>query len=174
MAQTQADNHDFSTSRTPKENPSPDGKKQSHRSLWIIILVFTIFVVIVFLTENKGNPADWWQKDYRTGIELAKQQNKPALICFFKQGTRFTSDMWQDVYSKPEVKKYVEANFVPILIDVDKQPEIAKRYNVTYYPTHYVEYPDSNYIDGPFIGANRLFEFIKKNRNFTQKNSLLR
>jgi hypothetical protein len=163
----EADNRDVLTGQTPKETSSHAGKKQS-RSLWIIILVFITFVVIVFLTENKEDPTSWWEKDYRTGIELAKRQNKPALICFFKQGTRFSSDMWQDVYSKPDVKKYVEANFVPILIDVDKQPEIAKRYNVTYYPTHYVECPDTNQIDGPFNGAHHLFEFIKKPRKCTK------
>ena len=170
MAQTQADNHDVSTGRTPKETSSPAGKKQS-RTLWIIILVFILslfFVTSLFTEYHKGDPTDWWEKDYNAGIELAKQQNKPALLCFFKQGTRFSSDMWQDVYSKPDVKKYVEANFVPILIDVDKQPEIAKRYNVTYYPTHYVEYPNTNQIDGPFVGSSRLFEFIKKPRKFTR------
>lgn len=170
MAQTQADNHDVSTGQTPKEIPPSTGKKQS-RALWIIILVFIIFVVIVFLTERKEQIA--WIEDYHAGIELAKRQNKPALLCFFKQHTHFSSDMWQDVYSRPDVKEYVEANFVPILIDADKQPEIAKRYNVTYYPTHYVEYPSTNQIDGPFTGAHRLFEFIKKPRNFTQKNSSL-
>jgi hypothetical protein len=167
VAQTQADNHDVSTDRTPKEAPPSAGKKQS-RALWIIILVFIIFVVTVFLTENKEDPTEWWNKDYHAGIELAKQQNKPALLCFFKQGTRFSSDMWQDVYSRSDVKKYVEANFIPILIDVDKQPELAKRYNITYYPTHYVENPNTNQTDGPFIGAYRLFEFIKKPRNFTR------
>lgn len=175
MAQTQADNHDVSTVRTPKETLSPPGKKQS-RSLWIIILVFIpffFFATSLFIKYYKGDPTDWWNKDYNADIALAKQQKKPALLCFFKQGTRFSSDMWQDVYSKPEVKKYVLANFVPILIDVDKQPEIAKRYNVTYYPTHYVEYPDTNQIYGPHQGAYRLFEFIKKPRNFTQKNSPL-
>jgi hypothetical protein len=165
VAQAQVDNHDVPAGRTPKEASPSAGKKQS-RLLWIIILVFIIFVVTVFLTEHKESIA--WIEDYHTGIELAKQQNKPVLLCFFKQGTHFTSDMWQDVYSRPKVKKYVEANFVPILIDVDKQPEIAKRYNVTYYPTHYVEYPDTNQIDGPFIGAYRLFEFIKKPRKFTR------
>jgi hypothetical protein len=168
VTQTQADNQDVSTGRTPKKAPSSAGKKQS-RMLWIIILAFIIFIVIVFLTENKEDPTKWWNKDYNAGIELAKRQNKPVLLCFFKQGTRFSSDMWQEVYSKPDVKKYVEANFVPILIDVDKQPEVAKRYNVTYYPTHYVEYPDANQIDGPFLGSYRLFEFIKKTRNFTQR-----
>jgi hypothetical protein len=170
VAQTQADNQDVSTGRTPKKALPSTGKKQS-RMLWIIILVFIIFIVIVFLTENKEPIV--WVEDYHAGIELAKRQNKPALLCFFKQGTRFSSDMWQDVYSKSDVKKYVEANFVPILIDVDKQPDVAKRYNVTYYPTHYVEYPDANQIDGPFLGSYRLFEFIKKPREFKQKDNSL-
>jgi hypothetical protein len=169
MKQLQTDSNYVSNDDTPRITLSSTGKKQSH-ALWIIILVFTIFVVAVFLTENKGDPTNWWIKDYKTGIELAKKQNKPALLCFFKQGTRFSSDMWQDVYSDPEVRKYVEANFVPILIDVDKQPEIAKRYNIDYYPTHYVIYPNTNQTDGPFLGSHRLFDFIKKPRNFAQKN----
>jgi len=170
VALTQGDNRDVSTDRTPKEAPPSTGKKQS-RALWIVILVFIVFVVIVFLTQRREPIA--WIEDYNTGIKLAKQQNKPALLCFFKQYTHFSSEMWQNVYSKPNVKKYVVANFVPILIDVDKQPELAKRYNITYYPTHYVEDPNTNQTDGPFIGAHRLFEFIKKPRRFTQKNSSL-
>jgi hypothetical protein len=173
LAQIQADNQDASTSQTLKETPPSAGKKHS-RALWIIILVFIMFVVTVFLTENKEDPTDWWEKDYHAGIELAKQQNKPALLCFFKEGTRLSSEMWQNVYNKPEVRKYVEANFVPILIDVDKQPEIARRYNVEYYPTHYVEHPNTNQIDGPFLGEYHLFEFIKKPRSFTQKNGSLK
>jgi hypothetical protein len=172
LAQAQADNQGVSTGRTLNEVPPPTGKKQS-RTLWIVILIFTLFVVIVFLTENKEDPTNWWEKDYHAGIELAKQQNKPALLCFSKQGTRYSSEMWQSVYNKPEVRKYVEDNFVPILIDVDKQPEIAKRYKVDYYPTHYVVHPGTNQADGPFLGSYRLFEFIKKTRSFAPKNSSL-
>jgi hypothetical protein len=173
VTQTQADNHDVPTGLTPNESSSPACEKHS-RILWIIILVFIplfFFATSLFIKYYKGDPTDWWNKDYNAGIALAKQQNKPALLCFFKQGTRFSSDMWQGVYNKPDVKKYVVANFVPILIDVDKQPEIAKRYNVTYYPTHYVENPNTNQVEGPFVGAHRLFEFIKKPRKFVQKNS---
>ncbi|MFA5238670.1 MAG: hypothetical protein WC476_03035 [Phycisphaerae bacterium] len=162
-----ANNYDALTGRTPKESKPSGGKKQS-RMLWIVILVFMIFIAFVFLTENKGDPTSWWNKDYYAGIKLAKQKHKPALLCFFKQGTRFSSDMWQGVYNTPDVRKYVEANFIPILIDVDKQPEIAERYNVSYYPTHYVECPDSNQTDGPFLGSHLLFEFIKKPRDCTK------
>jgi hypothetical protein len=169
VAQTQADNHNVSTDQASKQAPPSTDKKQS-RALWIVILAFTIFVVTVFLTQNREQIA--WIEDYNTGIELAKQQNKPALLCFFKQYTHFSSDIWQ-IYKGADVKKYVVANFVPILIDVDKQPEIARRYKVTYYPTHYIENPDTNQIDGPFVGAFRLFEFIKQPRKYAPKSSVL-
>jgi hypothetical protein len=171
VAQTPVNNHDVRANQTSKKAPPSAGKKQS-RTLWIVILVFAIFVVTVFLTQNRKSIA--WIEDYNTGIELAKQQNKPALLCFFKQFTHFSSDMWQNVYNNPDVKKYVEAHFVPILIDVDKQPETARRYKVTYYPTHYIENPDTNEIDGPFVGAFHLFEFIKQPRKYAPKNSVLR
>ncbi|MCJ7777678.1 MAG: DUF255 domain-containing protein [Sedimentisphaerales bacterium] len=170
MAQTPANKHDVSTNETSKQ-AQPSANKKLSRALWIVILVFTIFVAIVFLTQNREQIA--W-KDYQTGIELAKKQNKPALLCFSKQNAPFCSYMWQTVYNKPDVKKYVEANFIPILIDVDKQPEIARRYNVTYYPTHYVENPDTNEIDGPFVSASRLLEFIKQPRKYAPKSSVLR
>jgi hypothetical protein len=171
VAQAQADNYEVSTDQTSKKAPPITNKKQS-RALWIVILVFTIFVVIVFLTENRKPIA--WIEDYNAGIELAKQQNKPALLCFSKQNVPFCSEMWQTVYNQSYVKKYVEANFIPILIDVDKQPEIARRYKVTYYPTHYVENPSTNQIDGPFVGASRLFGFIKQQpRKYAPKSSVL-
>lgn len=170
MAQTQADNHDVPAGQTSKKARPSANKKQS-RALWVVILIFIIFVIIVFLTENRKPIA--WVEDYHTGIELAKRQNKPALLCFFKQYTHFSSDMWQDVYNKPDVKKYIEANFVPILIDVDKHPEITRRYNITYYPTHYIENPTTNEIDGPFIGASHLLGFIKQPRKYVPKSSVL-
>lgn len=170
MAQKKFNNLETSAQQAKESAPPSAGKKRS-RTLWIVLLVFFVFVTTVFLTQRRDTID--WVEDYETGIELAKRQNKPALLCFFKQYTRFSSDMWQDVYSRSDVTEYVKANFVPILIDVDKQPEIAKRYNVTYYPTHYVEHPDTNQTDGPFLGAYRLFEFIKKSQSFTKKNNSL-
>jgi hypothetical protein len=146
--------------------------KRKHRGLWILLLVFLFFVVIVFL--NAPRDTINWIEDYNEGIELAKLQNKPALLCFFKYGSRYSSEIWETVYNSPDVQKYVEDNFIPILIDVDKQPEIASRYKVDYYPTHYVENPNTNEIDGPFIGSSHLLDFIKQPRKYTPKDDVLR
>jgi hypothetical protein len=149
----------------------PVAIKQSNptKAVIFIFLLFIIVVTVVFLTQKKVSIN--WIEDYDEGIKLSQQQGRPALLCFYKEHTRYSSQMWQGMYNRREIKAYVETHFVPILLDVDKQPEAAKLYNVTYYPTHFIKYPGDNKIDGPFLGSHRLFEFIKQVENWENKNS---
>lgn len=169
MAEKEFNNQDASAQQVPQNVHLFTGKKHS-RKLWVILLVFFAFVVTVFLTERR-DMIDWVE-DYEAGIKLAKQQNKPILLVFYKLNTRFSTDMWQNTYNDPKVIKYVEANFVPILIDVDKQPEIAKRYKVDYYPSHYVKSPDSDELFGPQLGDNPPTVFIKNLEKLLNKMKL--
>ena len=161
MAEKGFDRHNGSAQKSPET-----GKKQS-RALWILLLVFLLFVVAVFLTQRRDTID--WVEDYQAGIELAKQQNKPVLLAFYKQFTPMSTATFQNTYNNPKVKEYVEANFIPILIDVDKQPEIAKRYNIGYYPTHYIKQPDSDELFGPMLGYDPPALFIKKLKNLLKK-----
>ncbi len=166
MIEKEFNNRDTSTKQVPKNIHHPAEKKRS-RALWILFLVFFVFVAIVFLTQH-GDTIDWVE-DYEAGIKLAKQQNKPVLLAFYKLHTRFCSDMSQNTYNNPDVIEYVEASFIPILIDVDKQPEIAKRYHVDYYPTHYIRQPDSDELFGPLLGYDPPSLFIKKLKDLLKK-----
>ncbi|UCE98666.1 MAG: DUF255 domain-containing protein [Planctomycetota bacterium] len=146
--------------RQEPDNITPPSGKKHYRALWTLFVVFFIFVAIIFLAKHR-NAIDWVE-DYGTGIKMARLQNKPVLLAFYKQHTRFCSDMSQNTYNNPDVIIYVEANFIPILIDVDKQPEIAERYNIDYYPTHYIKPPDSNDLIGPHLGYDTPSVFIRK------------
>jgi len=166
MADRDLNNKDAPAQQMP-ENVLPAAEKKKSRGLWILFLVFFVFVASVFLTQHRDT-IDWIE-DYEAGIKLAKQQNKPILLAFYKLHTRFCSDMSQNTYNNPDVIDYVEANFIPILIDVDKQPEIAKRYNVNYYPTHYIKRPDSNELIGPHVGYDVPSVFIQKLKELLKK-----
>jgi thioredoxin-related protein len=147
------------TPARPK-NINVSTKKKTSRSLLIVSLVFVAFVAIVFLTQHKEAIA--WTEDYQAGLELAKQQKKPVLLVFYKQFTIYTTRAFNDTYKNPDVKKLVEQNFIPILIDVDKQPDLATLYKIDYYPTIYIKRPDSDKIFGPMIGYDPPVLFIKK------------
>lgn len=166
MANNEFNNDSAATRKGLEKVPSSVKRKQS-RALWIIFLVFFVLVAIVFLTQRK-TPIDWIE-DYEAGFKLARQQNKPVLLAFYKINTRYSLEISRNTYNNPEVKKYVEANFIPILIDVDKQPEIAERYNVTYYPAHYIKRPDSNELFGPRLGYDPPQLFIREIKALLEK-----
>lgn len=147
--------------------PSSSAPKKKTRSLLIILCVFVGFVTIVFLTQKK-EMIDWVE-DYQAGLEQARKQNKPVLLAFYKLHTRFCSLMDQNTYNNPEVKKYVEETFVPVLIDVDKQPEIARKFKIDYYPTHYVKFPDSSEMAGPQMGYDVPNKFIQILEEFLEQ-----
>jgi hypothetical protein len=158
------------TNKTPARQanqPHQNNAAKSLRPIGIIFLVFAAIVTIVFLTQKKVKIN--WIEDYQTGIELAKKQNKPLLLVFDKKFTRMSTDMWNNTYNRPEVKEYIETNFVPVLIDVDKQPEIAKLNTFDSFPAHYIKDPDSELMFGPRVGYDPPDLFISELKKLHKK-----
>lgn len=110
---------------------------------WILLVVFIAMIVRIILTPQDLE-LQWL--DYESGIKVAKQENKPILIAFYKVGTKFCSEMWGDTYNNEKIIKFIEANFVPIMVNVDKQPDLVREYEVGYYPTHFIKTPDNKEI----------------------------
>jgi thioredoxin-related protein len=125
-----------------------------------MLLIFIAFIAIVFVTQKK-EPINWIE-DYEAGVKLAKEKNKPLLLAFYKPNTPMSTDTFNNTYNNHKVKNFVESNFVPILINVDEQPKIARRYNINYYPTHYVKHPDSEELFGPRKGWDPPGLFIQQ------------
>jgi hypothetical protein len=115
---------------------------------------------MVFLAQREDK-IDWIE-DYEAGLELARQQNKPVLIAFYKKFTQYCSNMEQDTLKDPRVIDFIETTFVPVMIDVDKQPKIAEQYDVGYYPTHYIRDPHSDRRVGPHISYDVPSVFMRK------------
>ena len=169
MAENKFNNHDALAQQVP-ENIPPPAKKTQSRALWVLFLAFFVLVAIVFLTQHRDT-IDWIE-DYEAGIKLAKQQNKPVLLAFYKQDNSYYFEVMQTTYNNPDVIEYLEANFIPILIYADKQPEIAKRYNINDYPTHYIKQPNSNQLVGPYVGYDTARTFRKQLKTMLGKMNL--
>ena len=80
-----------------------------------------------------------------------------------------STDTLRHTYTDRGVIEYVEAVFIPILINVDEQPEIARRYKINYYPTHYIKRPNSDKLFGPLLGYDPPGLFIKKLKDLLKK-----
>ena len=152
--ESDSNNHDVSAEKG-LQDMSSQPKKNSYRTLRIIFLLFFGFIAVVFLTQNSDTIN--WIEDYHAGVETAKQQNKPIFLAFYK--SYIPTKTLEEIYSDQNIKEFIEARFIPILIDASKNPEIAKLYNVSLYPAHYIKRPDGNEAFGP-LGYRPPLDFI--------------
>jgi hypothetical protein len=159
-------NNTDSSSRDDTNVPASARKKPS-RALLVLFLIFAAFITMVFLAQREDK-IDWIE-DYQAGLDLARQQNKPVLIAFYKKFNQYCSNMEQDTLKNPDVIDFIENTFVPVMIDVDKQPQIATDYGVGYYPTHYIRDPHSDRKVGPHIGYDVPSKFIQKIEDLLEK-----
>lgn len=115
---------------------------------WVpIIIVVIIFIVIINKFSDEPNtPAVIWNLDYPTAMLEAQQQNKPVLIAFHAIWCSPCQQMKKTTYHDPEVIKAV-ANFIPVMIDADKQVSIMRQYSIDAIPAYIITQPDGTVID---------------------------
>ncbi len=135
-------------------------REKSNRPLLIILGVFVVLVAIVFLIHKEISIN--WFTDYDAAVQAARAQGKPLLLGFYRPNEPMVTDTFNNTYNNPTVKQFVEANFVPVLINVDEQPDLARKFKINYYPTHYVKYPDSDKLFGPRLGWDPPDLFIEE------------
>jgi hypothetical protein len=133
---------------------------KSNRPLLIIIGIFIVLVVMVFALHKQISIN--WITDYHQAVQMAKQQNKPMLLVFYKPNEPMVTYAFDNTYNNSAVKQFVEANFIPVLINVDVQPGLAREFRINYYPTHYVKNPDSDKLFGPRLGGDPPNLFIQE------------
>ncbi|MCK5272278.1 MAG: thioredoxin family protein [Sedimentisphaerales bacterium] len=134
---------------------------------WLFVAMLVVVVIIIFNKRFNSHsepdtPAIVWNSDYQAGIDQAKSQNKPILIAFHASWCPKCREMKQVTYHDPEVIRTAD-NFIRIMIDVDKQGDIAKKYNINPIPAYVILDSNGVAID-TFIGYHPPDEFIARLR----------
>ncbi|MCI4664044.1 MAG: thioredoxin family protein [Neomegalonema sp.] len=77
-------------------------------------------------------------RSFKDGMEKAAQEKKPAILVLQASWCLMCRD-YQQLFKSPEVKEWAD-DYVFILADIDKEPDLQKRFNV-----------DGDYIPRTFI-----------------------
>ena len=109
---------------------------------WLFVAMLVVVVIIIFNKRFNSHsepdtPAIVWNSDHQAGIDQAKKQNKPALIAFHASWCPPCKEMKRVTYHDPEVIQTAD-NFIRIMIDVDKQGDIAEKYNIGPIPAYVI------------------------------------
>jgi thiol-disulfide isomerase/thioredoxin len=71
---------------------------------------------------------------YRAGVEAAAAQRKPMLLFFTASWCSYCHQLAADAFTDESVVRLSE-QFVCVLVDADREPEVCQQFQVSGYPT---------------------------------------
>ena len=146
---------------------------------WLIIAAIVVVVVVIFTRNSHNGPQSDtssitqsetgsvkqsnagginWSNNYQGALAEAQKQNKPVLLAFHADWCGYCNKMKKTTYHDPAVINAFK-KIIPIMINTDKQGDVAKKYRVGPIPAYVVLGPDGTVI-GDFIGFQSPKDFI--------------
>jgi protein disulfide-isomerase len=109
----------------------------------------TSFSVVVFLAMSAVVQADQgieWVRDLETAKGIAARTNRPILIHFFGPACMPCQRLDQEVYTRSEVKRALEATFIPVRLNAEEYPATASIYGVDRWPSDVILAPNGQFV----------------------------
>ncbi len=83
-----------------------------------------------------------WQTDYTKAAEIAARERKLLLLHFYFDACTPCRKLEANVFPRPEVAAAIHAAYVPVKIDIDKSPELARKYQIARFPHDLIVTPN--------------------------------
>jgi thioredoxin-related protein len=81
---------------------------------------------------------------YKQGLEKQRELKKPMLLFFHLSYCYRCKQMERKVYEDSKVILFINQHFIPVIVDLDKEKQMAKLFKVDYTPTHVFIAPDGS------------------------------
>ena len=129
-----------------------------------MLAVLTLLVFLVFSGERSGSGGSSaapiaWGENYEEAVERAGEDGKLVLMEFFAEWCGACEAMERTTFADDRVRDAVGA-FVPLKVDVDKQPHIAQLYGIESLPTTVIVEPSGEPVAG-VVGYMQSEDFLE-------------
>jgi thioredoxin-related protein len=104
------------------------------------------WIVITWTASLSAQDRIPWVTNLTEARRLAEQQNRLVLLHFWSDGCPPCQRLDQTVFNQPELVRAVTAGFVPVKINAQQSPDLAKFYRVESWPTDIVVDPSGREI----------------------------
>ena len=92
-------------------------------------LLFASSLVICIACVASASESIHW-RSYEEGMVLGKVEEKKVFLHFYADWCAFCRKMAKDTFKDPTVIAYLNENFIPIMVNTDKDQETAAGYSV--------------------------------------------
>ncbi len=104
--------------------------------LLMVVLGSAVVLSVVARSRDAGPDRVGWYDDLPAATRAATAQGRrPMLLDFTASWCGPCQEMKRTVWSDPAVAAAVAARVVPVRVDVDVHPDVARRYGAQYLPT---------------------------------------
>lgn len=110
--------------------------------LWIGLVVLGICGSAALASGPKNGLS--WQPDIFAAHQQSVQSGKPMLLVFGADWCVFCKKLERTTLAEPEMVQYINGNFVPVHIDVDKEKKVASILDVKSLPCTIVLSPNAD------------------------------
>ena len=104
--------------------------------------IVTVLSLVTIVSATSPSSATRWKTDFDRAEFESTSTNRPMLIHFYAEWCGPCHRMDREVLSSPELARQLGSNFVAVRIDVDKNPQVAKRFGIESLPTEVFVDPD--------------------------------
>lgn len=110
-------------------------KRDKYRSLWVVVFIATGFVALGGLSWLRGGGKDLvpWRSDWDAARAESAAAKKPVFVYFTAEWCGPCQELRRTTWSDKRVETALQG-YVPVRIDIDRQPELAQRFSVESIP----------------------------------------
>lgn len=136
-----------------------------------ILIIMGIFIVFLLTStvnavgfDDTTIPGLNVTTDIDSAFDISKTQNKTLAIIFDQDSCIYCDMFKEDVLSDSDVQKELNEKFIVLLVDINKNPEIAAEYEVFGTPTVQFVDSDANSIDKieGYVDSNDFLRLLKE------------
>jgi len=107
--------------------------KKTYRGLGYLILGGLLLLIPAHAMA--GNVVKWYPHD--EGLVLAKIENKKPFVHFWAEWCGYCKKMEKETFGAAAVIAYLNANFIPIKVNTDRERQTAAKYNIRPIPDNW-------------------------------------
>ena len=151
-------------SQRMRAKQQPKRKHSPFRPVIFLAIVFLGVAAIFVIARNTG-PAERiaWQTDLPRAMQSAEASNKQVLLYFTADWCGPCEEMKRTIFSDAEVEQALRFH-VPVKINIDQQPVLARKYAVDSIPHFTVLDPNGEVLlsDSGFMTSQHLMAWVQR------------